>query len=151
MQQEDVHLFVCWVWRTPVFIRAVVFFVDAAATAAGCLCVLVIAVVPCVYGAASACEEGPATCSWDVPHVKALHGSPHIHAGAAASGCTAGCTKVRGERGKHHVTRIVRWCILLEFFANELEEGRRGYEHTGCQVEDVKRRLGAKREEAKVM
>jgi hypothetical protein len=64
------------------------------------------------------------------------------------SGCIAGRTKVRGERGKHHVTRINGWGVPLEFLANELEECGRGYEEAGGEVKDVKRRLGAQREEA---
>ena len=93
----------------------------------------------CICGVARACEEGPATCGWDVANVKAPHGSPHIRAAAAARGCTAGRAKVRGEGGKHHVTRIDGWGVPLEFLADELEECRRGYEHTRGQVEDVKR------------
>jgi hypothetical protein len=55
---------------------------------------------------------------------------------------------VRGERGKHYVTRIDGRGVLLEFLANELEECRRGYEQAGGQVKDVKGRLGAQGEEA---
>ena len=88
--------------------------------------------------------------------MKASYGCPRIHAAtvvdaAAASRCTSGRTKVRGERCKHHVTRIDGWGVPLEFLANELEECRGGYEHTGRQVEDVKRRFGAQREEAETV
>ena len=78
--------------------------------------------------------------------MKAPHWRPRIHTAvtvAVVSGCIAGRAKVRGERGEHHVTRIDGWGVLLEFLANELEQCRWGYEQTGRQVKNVKRRLGA--------